>query len=585
VDVVEETTADDEPNVESEEAEEENDDDESELQDINEDEESDENAAEDEEAQDVDNSVEEEGQDDEDENEDDDDKPVASEENDVAEQSEEEASEETKTAEQQLSKENEDEDEEDKKEKEEGEKEEEDDQQNSKSVNVRDDNEPEESDSDKQSDAETYEYENITNKDDVKIKQKIDEAHKNIQNNTAYAIKLFDVLLQNYSSSPRSLYGKAQALDVLADQKRSNEILQKAIATYFKLLDLEDVPDPLFEAAAERCINRLRFMGNYNRAVDVHLKLIARFPEEPKYRNQLVVSYLTVNRVKKARMMLQETLSKYPNDGFALVHYGFILKTVDNNLHESISYLERGISTRAPGVIDGRFYFHLGDALARLGRTEEAMKVYEDGVEQKLFLSKYQRSLYNVDRLKGQPWWKKEETPYGNLYSVLEANWQKIRDEGISVMNKNDLFQSESENLKDTGDWKQFELFARGQKNVENCKKCPITCKIIDSIPDARGCKRGQTKFSVMHPTTHVWPHCGPTNCRLRVHLGLKVPPRTYIRVADEIRSWKNGEVLIFDDSFEHEVWHNGTTFRLVLIVDVWHPELTSLEKRTLSPI
>jgi aspartate beta-hydroxylase len=381
------------------------------------------------------------------------------------------------------------------------------------------------------------------------------------------------------------LYGKAQALDVLADQKRSNEILQKAIATYFKLLDLEDVPDPLFEAAAERCINRLRFMGNYNRAVDVHLKLIARFPEEPKYRNQLVVSYLTVNRVKKARMMLQETLSKYPNDGFALVHYGFILKTVDNNLHESISYLERGISTRAPGVIDGRFYFHLGDALARLGRTEEAMKVYEDGVEQKLFLSKYQRSLYNVDRLKGQPWWKKEETPYGNLYSVLEANWQKIRDEGISVMNKNDLFQSESENLKDTGDWKQFELFARGQKNVENCKKCPITCKIIDSIPDARGCKRGQTKFSVMHPTTHVWPHCGPTNCRLRVHLGLKVPPRTYIRVADEIRSWKNGEVLIFDDSFEHEVWHNGTTFRLVLIVDVWHPELTSLEKRTLSPI
>jgi hypothetical protein len=49
-------------------------------------------------------------------------------------------------------------------------------------VNVRDDNEPEESDSDKQSDAETYEYENITNKDDVKIKQKIDEAHKNIQN-------------------------------------------------------------------------------------------------------------------------------------------------------------------------------------------------------------------------------------------------------------------------------------------------------------------------------------------------------------------------------------------------------------------
>lgn len=50
-------------------------------------------------------------------------------------------------------------------------------------------------------------------------------------------------------------------------------------------------------------------------------------------------------------------------------------------------------------------------------------------------------------------------------------------------------------------------------------------------------------------------------------------------------RGWEEGKVFIFDDSFEHEVWHNGTEFRLVLIVDVWHPELTMLEKKTLSPI
>ncbi|XP_044257540.1 aspartyl/asparaginyl beta-hydroxylase isoform X2 [Tribolium madens] len=451
-----------------------------------------------------------------------------------------------------------------------------------KRVNVREDNEPEESDSDKQSD---YEYENITSKDDYQIKEKLDEAHKSIQNNTAYALKLFDALLQNYSSSPRSLYGKAQALDVLAEQKRSNELLQKAIDAYLKILELKDVPNVLFEAAAERCINRMRFIGNYNRAIEVHYKLIARFPQKTHHRNQLVVSLLTINRVNTARQILQETLSKNPNDGFALVHYGFILKTVDNNLNESISYLERGISTRAPGVVDGRFYFHLGDALARVGRTKDAMNVYQDGVRNNLFLSKYQRSLYNVARLKGQPWWKKEETPYLNLFQALETNWKQIRAEGISVLNKDGHFQAESENLKDTGDWKQFELFARGHKNINNCKKCPLTCKIIESVPDAKGCKRGQTKFSVMHPGTHVWPHCGPTNCRLRVHLGLQVPANTFIRVAEKTRSWKEGEVLVFDDSFEHEVWHNGTSLRLVLIVDVWHPELTPVEKRTLSPI
>lgn len=50
-------------------------------------------------------------------------------------------------------------------------------------------------------------------------------------------------------------------------------------------------------------------------------------------------------------------------------------------------------------------------------------------------------------------------------------------------------------------------------------------------------------------------------------------------------RSWEEGKVFIFDDSFEHEVWHNGTEFRLVLIIDVWHPELTAGEKRALTPI
>lgn len=50
-------------------------------------------------------------------------------------------------------------------------------------------------------------------------------------------------------------------------------------------------------------------------------------------------------------------------------------------------------------------------------------------------------------------------------------------------------------------------------------------------------------------------------------------------------RSWSEGELLIFDDSFEHEVWHNGTQVRLVLIVDVWHPDLTEEERLNLSPI
>ncbi|XP_019869478.1 aspartyl/asparaginyl beta-hydroxylase isoform X2 [Aethina tumida] len=438
--------------------------------------------------------------------------------------------------------------------------------------------------SDKQSD-DDYENKDITNKEDWPIKEKIDEAHQSIDNNAAYAIKIFDAILEKFPSSPRSLYGKALALDRLADQKKSNEILQKAITLYMDLLNNPNIPDALFQLTAEQSIKRLRFMGQYRKAISVHQALIARFPESSNYLNQLAVTYLTINRVEDARVILQRILAKWPNDGFALVHYGFILKNNDNNLEDGVKYLQRGIDTNDEGVIDGRFFFHLGDALTRLGRKDEALKIYEHGVQHGVFLSKYQRSLYNVKRLTGRPWWTKQQTPYEKLYSDLEKNWREIRREGLAILNQKGYFVDESENLRNTGEWKQFELYARGQKNIVNCKKCPVTCQVIDSNPVARNCKRGQTKFSVMHPGTHVWPHCGPTNCRLRVHLGLKVPPKTFIRVADEIRSWEEGKLFIFDDSFEHEVWHNGTEFRLVLIVDVWHPELTIQEWKSLSPI
>uniref|UniRef100_A0A3B4Z1W2 Aspartyl/asparaginy/proline hydroxylase domain-containing protein n=1 Tax=Stegastes partitus TaxID=144197 RepID=A0A3B4Z1W2_9TELE len=85
---------------------------------------------------------------------------------------------------------------------------------------------------------------------------------------------------------------------------------------------------------------------------------------------------------------------------------------------------------------------------------------------------------------------------------------------------------------------------------------------------------------TVMHPGTHVWPHTGPTNCRLRMHLGLVVPKQ-----GCRIRYCKHGKVLIFDDSFEHEVWQDADSFRLIFIVDVWHPELTQYQRQTLSPI
>ncbi|XP_046607580.1 uncharacterized protein LOC124298935 [Neodiprion virginianus] len=431
--------------------------------------------------------------------------------------------------------------------------------------------------------ARDYEHHDITNSEDALIREELDV----VQGETAEKrFGYFTTLVSIHPASPRVRYELARSLDNLAEEKKDNTYLRKAIAAYEKVLELGTrVPPKLFRIVGERCIDRLRFSGQYSGAEKVHKNLISRFSDEPRLRNQLAVTYLIQNKLSEARKVLQETLGRWPNDGFALVHYGFILKTGDGNMVDAIMYLKAGIETGDEGTIDGRFFFHLGDALVRLGRTEEAQKIYQSGAKNGLFPSVSQRSLYNVNHLTARPWWTLEETGYKEFFVTLENNWQIIRAEGLGALGKNGHFKNEAENLRDKGKWQQFELYVRGRQISAHCTKTPRTCSLIEGFPAAAGCRRGQIKFSVMYPGTHVWPHCGPTNCRLRAHLGLSGTEGTYIRVGNETRTWREGSVMIFDDSFEHEVWHNGTFTRLVLIVDVWHPELKESERHALPAI
>ena len=71
---------------------------------------------------------------------------------------------------------------------------------------------------------------------------------------------------------------------------------------------------------------------------------------------------------------------------------------------------------------------------------------------------------------------------------------------------------------------------------------------------------------------------------------GLRIPEgntKTQLRVADKYLEWQDGEMFIFDDSFDHEVWHfnNKDKPRMVLILDLWHPELSSEKRLTLPAI
>ena len=68
-------------------------------------------------------------------------------------------------------------------------------------------------------------------------------------------------------------------------------------------------------------------------------------------------------------------------------------------------------------------------------------------------------------------------------------------------------------------------------------------------------------------------------------HLPLVVPPHCGFRVGNEVRAWEVGKLLIFDDTIEHEAWNNSAEDRIVLIFDIWRPELTEDERRAVTAI
>lgn len=153
------------------------------------------------------------------------------------------------------------------------------------------------------------------------------------------------------------------------------------------------------------------------------------------------------------------------------------------------------------------------------------------------------------------------------------------------IMGSSDLpgARSDGENLTATGSWRQTGFVRDGHilSSASSWTKFPRMAAVLKPFlrTYAADLPRGAAELSLLAANTHVKPHCGPTNHRLRLHLPLLFPPEgpacCGLRANDEMRQWKaGGRVLAFDDSFEHEAYNNGTAARVVLLVDVWHPAL-----------
>lgn len=161
------------------------------------------------------------------------------------------------------------------------------------------------------------------------------------------------------------------------------------------------------------------------------------------------------------------------------------------------------------------------------------------------------------------------------LYAFVD-HWQEIRAEVAEILKHRDAIPKfldvspDQKKISRGNDWRTFILYGFGTKMVKNCCQAPVTTRILEQVPDLQ-----TAWFSILSPRSHIPAHCGVTKGIVRSHLGLIIPreaEKCRIRVDGEICVWRPGEIFVFDDTFEHEVWNDTDEERVILLFDFDRP-------------
>jgi aspartyl/asparaginyl beta-hydroxylase (cupin superfamily) len=163
------------------------------------------------------------------------------------------------------------------------------------------------------------------------------------------------------------------------------------------------------------------------------------------------------------------------------------------------------------------------------------------------------------------PWIAALEARAPEIQAELRA--LLTREEGIPPLAE---ISPDHRRIAPPGKWKSFFLYGYGYRNDENCARCPRTAEAVARIPGLNS-----AFFSILAPGAHIPRHRGVTKAILTAHLGLVVPARRgkcRMQVDDRMLTWRKGKVLVFDDTYFHEVWNDTDEHRAILLVQFRRP-------------
>jgi hypothetical protein len=193
-----------------------------------------------------------------------------------------------------------------------------------------------------------------------------------------------------------------------------------------------------------------------------------------------------------------------------------------------------------------------------------------------------QRQFYERDEF---DWLAEVEAAVPAMRDELLAVLANGKDFAPYVEANSDRPRAANPLLDDTS-WGAYYFWRSGAMVEENAARCPATMAALACAPMPSIDQRSPIAlWSLLKPGTHIQAHHGLLNTRLICHIPLIVPGNCALRVGNEAREWREGEALIFDDSFEHEAWNRSASTRVILLFEIWRPEIGVEERTALTAI
>jgi aspartyl/asparaginyl beta-hydroxylase (cupin superfamily) len=248
--------------------------------------------------------------------------------------------------------------------------------------------------------------------------------------------------------------------------------------------------------------------------------------------------------------------------------------------------------------IAARMEAHLGQRLRSAGFDPDASSArFRQSVDlltgrRQIFLQQprayYFPELPNIQFYPRQmfPWLEKLEAATDAIEAELRAILAEDAGRFQPYLQPEQDVPSDTAKLARHAGWKAFFLWKAGKPVAENLARCPRTMEALSGLPLTSIPNRTPNiLFSMLTPGQRIEPHNGFLNCRLIGHLPLLAPAGCSLRVGNETRCWERGKAWLFDDSIEHEASNPTGQVRVILLFEIWRPELSAEERRLIGAL